>query len=184
MVEEKKKNPVGKLDDMPYLVELHRHFTNQRISQANTGWETIKLNTVLSSALISLAVYSIIYVYTSEFFWKPEVLTFQDRFVVRILLLLIPIILGFINWRLHRNFNRQCIRIYELASIVIKIEEKMGLHQERTEKENFPNDKWYVPDDWKDSCCCTSKKFVDDCMKKKDAFYKSMVWVFRIFGFF
>lgn len=162
-------------------IELHRHFSENWLHRANRTWETIKLNTVLCSALISLAIYSIVYVYTSEFFWETEAFT-SGKVVIRLALVLIPMTMGFVDWRLHSNFNRQCRRMYYLASIIMKIEERLGLYSEYREREHFGFDRWYVPTKWKIYQDYTSDDYVQYWMNETDSFYKNMTWLFQIFG--
>jgi len=163
-------------------IELHRHFSENWDYRSNSTWETVKLNTALSSALTSLATYSIIYLYTNSFFWETSQFTTIERNVVRTSLLLIPVILLIVNIMSYRNFKRQCKRMYDTLSVIIKIQEMMGLYDERSRKEKFPEDKWYVPNYWKSLCFSTSKDFVEDSMKNRDRYYKNMLWLFRIFG--
>lgn len=166
-------------------IVLHDHFSKNWETRSKNSWETIRLNTVLCSALISLTIYSIIYIYTSEFFWNTEVLNSTDRILVRLGLISIPITLLFIDWRLHQNFNRQCRRMYKTATVVIKIQERLGLYSERINNGLFDQDKFYVPEEWVEdhkNKFQTGKKFVDHWMKEKDAFYKNMSWLFWIFG--
>lgn len=163
-------------------IELHRHFSNNWQFRSEMSWETLKQNMLISSALTSLAVYSIIYVYTSEFFWETEAIISFDRLFVRVGLMVIPLILLFVNLMFHTNFRRQCRRMYLAASIVIKIEEEMGLYGSRRSREYFRNDKWYVPDEWKKQSHCSAESFVKVWMDKKDGFYQQMLWLFRIFG--
>ena len=157
-------------------IELHRHFSERWNNWGKTTWETIKLNTLLSSALTSLSVYAIIYFYQSL-----QNLTVQDNILIRLLLMIIPILLFIINEKGQINYKRQCRRMYEMTSIVIKIEAKMGLYEDRTEKEFFNKDEWYVPDYWKNLNFSKSEDFVDYQMKKEDAFYQNMKWVFSLF---
>lgn len=160
------------------LIELHRHFAESHHSRANNAWETIKLSAVLCSALVSLSAYSMIYLYTSESFSK---LALVDQIAVRAFLIIIPVSIGFVSWMCQRNFRRQCKRLYTQASIVIKLEEDLGLYAKRATIKNFKNDQWYLPDDWKDLCFSTSRKFVDHWMNEKDGFYQNMKLLFTIF---
>ena len=163
-------------------IELHRHFSKNWLQRADRSWETIKLNTILCSALISLAIYSIVYVYTSEFFWETEAFPSSGKVVIRLALVLIPITMCFVDWRLHSNFNRQCRRMYTLASIIMKIEERLGLYSEYREREHFSDDRWYVPNDWQIYQNYTSDYYVQYWMNEPDSFYKNMTWLFQIFG--
>lgn len=163
-------------------IELHRHFTQSWEFRSTRTWETIKSNIVLSSALTSLTIYSIVYIYTSEFFWTTDLLTTYMILGVRIIPILIPMLLFFVNLMFYRNFRRSCERVYEILSIVIKIEEKLGLYSVRSSRELIYNDKWYVPDDWKNLSSCSSEQYVAKMMVEKNRFYKSMVWLFWVFG--
>jgi len=161
------------------VIELHRMFTSRWMAWGKTAWETIKTNILLSSALTSLTAYSIIYVYTSEFFWEIPLLV---RIAVRIGLTIVPIILFCTNRTFQNNFHRQCKRMYELAPIVFKIQDEMGLYAERpANRENFPNDEWYVPDEWKNLAFQKSKDYVNASMNSKDRFYKDMLPLFQLF---
>ena len=163
-------------------IELHRHFSSRWLGWGKTTWETLKLNIILSSALTSLTAYSIIYIYTSEFFWETPLLTQNIRLIIRIGLISVPITLILTNYIFHRNFHRQCKRMYQLTSIIIKIQEQMNLYAERpTNSKYFPKDQWYVPDEWKDISYQKSDEFVDDCMSKKERFYKNMLPLFYMF---
>lgn len=176
-----KKNNTGEkktnnIIDANNWIELHRHFSSRWDKWAEVIWETIKLNTILSSALTSLSVYSVIY-----FHQLVDKISIETNIIIRLFLLIIPILLLMINRKSKKNYDRQCKKMYELVSIVIKIEEKLGLYENRLKKGYFRDDEWYVPDNWKKLCYSKSEKFVDNLMMSEDAAHQNMLWIFSIF---
>lgn len=169
-------------DSSDNWVELHRHFSTNWHFRSERPWETVKQNVFVSSALTSVAIYSIVYIYTSEFFWDTSTLTICDRFAVRFALMMIPAILFIVNWLFWRNFKRQCESMYRVSTVVAKIDEKLGLYEEREVKENYCDDKWYIPNDWKQKKHCNSKAFVDFCMRDNGGTYQHLLLLFRLFG--
>jgi len=81
-----------------------------------------------------------------------------------------------------KNFDRQCRRMYNEATIIMKLEERFGVLGERAEKirRHFPKEEKYVPTDWENTWD-TTKEYRDKMMSKNDAFYSNMSPIFKIF---
>ena len=115
-------------------IELHRHFSQNWHFRSERPWETVKQNIFVSSALISVAIYSIVYIYTSQFFWDTRTLTIWDRRAVRLALMMIPTVLLIVNWMFWRTFEHHCRNMYRAFTVVNKIGIKLGLYEKRDEK--------------------------------------------------
>ena len=80
------------------------------------------------------------------------------------------------------NFERECRRMYEQTSILIKLEENFGFYGERPQKrKTLPADKLYIPRRWLCDQSQTDFQFVCNAMAKKDTLYGNMKPIFRIF---
>ena len=158
-------------------IALLKQFTEEWHSRSNNSWKSINQNTILSSALTSLYIYSNIYLYTSDSFLMVSL---NERLFVRISLFIIPLVMFIINIKYSMNFKHQCKDMYENATVVFKLQEKLGLLNERDTKDKFPDDRWYVPSEWIYSTD-NSELFVDNMMKKTGGFYKRMNWLFILF---
>lgn len=159
-------------------LELYKKTNAERKIFAEKAWETIKIHIVLLSSLISITIGTLAVTHTSEIF-----LTLLDekmKFLLNASLLILPIIMLRIIRTARLNFKRECKRMYEQISIIMKLEEKMGFLEERTENKQFKDDKGYFPKRYYDKWD-NSEKFVKDMMKRKDTIYRNMRQIFSIF---
>jgi len=178
--------------DTTVWLESYRQVKKARTFYAEKAWETIKFHILLSSSLISITVGAIALMHTSDVFINHGLLW-------KVLLVAMLSILPFTMLEILRvgsaNFERECRRMCEQNSIIMKLEERFDLRAERTEREfpeseihavwgkQFPEDKTYVPErylqKWNSSC-----EFVEWYMNpdRSDTFYGIMNRVFRIFN--
>lgn len=159
-------------------LELYRKTNAQRQFFADKAWETIKFHIVLLSSLISITIGTLAVIRTSEIFLT--LLNEKMKFLLTVTLVILPITMLLIIRMARANFERECRRMYEQISIIMKLEEKMGFLVERTEREQFKEDNRYFPkryyEPWNNS-----EKFVDDMMKRKDTIHRNMGKIFTIF---
>lgn len=158
-------------------LEFYRRSNNIRYFFSDKAWETIKLHILLSSSLISVTIGALALMHTSgDYLALDKVM----RFILVLLLVFLPVSMLLIVYQGSTNFVRECKRMYEQISIIMKLEEKLGLDGERTERKQFPKDDKYVPKRY-DEIWNDSNQFIKDMMSRKDTLYSNMFPIFRIF---
>lgn len=158
-------------------LEFYRKASNERQFFAEKAWETIKFHIVLASSLISITVGALSLMLTSEVFLiLPKII----KSLLTILVVILPITMLYVVGMGSRNFNRECKRMYEQISIIMKIEERLDLTQQRIKPKQFPRDTTYFPqrydEKWDNSC-----QFINTMMRRKDTLYGIMRGIFTLF---
>ena len=164
-------------EDINKWVDFHKYIANRHRFQTERAWETIKLFILVFSSLISIYFTLIIAMFKFEIIVK---IPFYLRLFILSIFPFFLFLVCIVGWL---NFRRQCRRMYELISILIKVQEKLGLLNSRTENKYFPEDKYYVSDGWLPNQR-NSQEFINDLMKKRDTFYGIMKKYFFIFIMF
>jgi len=161
------------------LIELHRHFSQRHIVWGERGWETIKINVTINSTLLvaTIGIMGVLY--------KNPPHNYPPKFSYMLLLsspIIIPILLLWINEITLKNFKRECRRMYRNITILMKIEEKMGLYDERPESRILLKcDKYFIPSEFV-ICYPTSKEFIDAQMETEDRAFKMLSRLFCAFN--
>jgi len=161
-------------------LEFYKKAHNDQTFFAEKAWETIKLHILLSSSLISITVGTLVLMHTSEVFFRFGA---KERIILIGSLLILPITMILILYIGFRNFSRECRRMYEQASILMKLEEKFGFSVEKRAKERkqFLKDETYVPERYLEKIWDSSSEFIKDVMLRKDTLYGNMSPIFKIF---
>jgi len=164
-------------EDSKWL-EFYKKVLKRWLNFVDKAWETIKFHTLLLSSLVSITASALALMHTSDVFLKLGIV---ERVVLTGALLIFPITMLLILRIGLDNFNRTCRRMYERASVVMKLEEKFRLLGERTEKKQFPLDETYVPKKYVEKIWASSDDYIKDMMLEKDAFYSNMSRIFKLF---
>ena len=165
-------------DNEENLRQLYNKAYDAKKFLAEKAWESVRFHSVLLSSLISVTIGALVLTNTSEVF-----LTSLNG-LARALLTLSLVILPFTMLRLVQrgvtNFERECRRMYEQVSVLIKLEEKFGFFKDRTEKEQFPEETGYFPPRYYQKWT-SSADFIKSVMSQKDSLYGHMGPIFDIF---
>jgi hypothetical protein len=166
------------------LIELYKRTLEHHHFFAEKAWESIKFHVLLSSSLVSITVGALVAMHTSDSF---NGLSYEIKALFALVLVILPVLMIAILEVGSKNFTRECERMYEQTTISAKIEEKIGLWDDRDTQKmtKFPEDTKYFPnrysDDLKEENGQNSKKFVKDMMSRKDYFHGIMKSIFKIF---
>jgi hypothetical protein len=168
--------------------ELYQKVLKEKHFFADKAWETIKFHTILSSSLISITIGALVGLHTSETFLE---LSIWKRLILLSILFILPYTMKKIIAIGFSNFERECERMYENSTILMKLEEKLGFFQEREKKEKLtlPQDKTYIsPRSFEDKAekqWKTTKDFTRDmlnCVENKKNLYCNMKKIFELFS--
>jgi hypothetical protein len=144
--------------------------------QGDKGWETIKFCVTISSTLITATVglLTVINYLPINVVIKP---------VLMLLLVPIMVIMERIVKVTKKNFNRECRRMYENITILMKIEDELPQRKDFKANRNFKEEKEYIPQDWKKMQYSNTDEYVKSWMgdKKRPTFYSSMSPIFSLF---
>ena len=111
------------------------------------------------------------------------------NFFVKVILMVglipFPIMMERIVDYLSKNFYRECSRMYENVTILMKIEDELPQRRDLSDNRNFKGETDYIPNEWKKIKYPNTKAFVDAMMddKKKDKFYSNLKPIFSILRF-
>lgn len=158
-----------------YYQRIIKNFERNAIS----AWETVKLLVVLSSSIISITLGANFLMQTSEWFLKQSII--MKSFLTGSTIILPGIMLIMLDTG-KNNFTRECKRMYEHLSILIKIEEKYGMRGYRNKEhiKQFPEDKKYIVKRF-DEIWKNSEQFRDKLTStERDSFYYNMVKWFDV----
>jgi hypothetical protein len=150
------------------------------------AWETIKLCITLSSMLITviLGLLGAINYFSINFFVKVLLI---------VALIPFPIMMKMIVDFLSKNFERECSRMYENMTILMKIEDELPERKDLSDSRNFMKETKYIPLKWeKDYISPEGKKnlfpnteeFVKAMKQEKGKFYSNMRPIFSILRVF
>jgi len=161
-------------------LEFYKKTHNDKKFFAEKAWETIKLHILLSSSLISITIGTLALMHTSEVFLGFGT---NEKSMLIAPLFILPFTMASILYIGSRNFDRECRRMYEQASIMMKLEEKFGFSVEEREEERkqFLEDKTYVPERYSEKIWNSSSEFIKDVMSAKDTLHGNMRRIFDIF---
>jgi hypothetical protein len=155
------------------LSDLYAKAQDDLKLNADKAWESIKLCITLSSLLITVVLGLL------------EAITyFSTNFPVKIVLIfaLVPFPILMIKTVdfLSKNFKRECRRMYENITILMKIEDELPQRRDLGDTGNFNKEKEYFPDEWKKIKFLDTKEYVDTMMQRKDKFYSNMKPLFSV----
>jgi len=146
------------------------------------SWEMVKFYTTLCSTLLM-----ILFAFFGVLFSNEVFLMLNNQ--IKIWILIIPIFLSsfifVISYIGRENFTRECNRLYEQLAIVMKLESRMGLHDNLRnikEKEDlFKNDDHYIPNRWRKEFNNKSEEdYVKEMMSEnRDSFYTKSLVIFN-----
>ncbi len=168
------------------LSDLYAKAQDDLKYNGDKAWESIKLCITLFSTLITvtLGLLGAINYLPVGFFVKASLI---------VTLIIFPIMLIIIVDFLSKNFHRECRRMYENATILMKIEDELPQRKDLSDSRNFMNETKYIPYRWeKDyispeegkNLFSDTEDFVNKMMQKKDALYSNMKPIFSFFRVF
>jgi ABC-type multidrug transport system fused ATPase/permease subunit len=146
------------------------------------AWESIKLCTALSSTLITVTLGLL-----GAIDFLP--INFIVKAVLILVLIIFPLMIKTIVTSLSKNFHRECRRMYENMTILMKIEDELPDRKDLSDSRNFTKEKKYIPHRWEKDYISSEKEknlfsdtedFVATLMEKKDALYSNMKPIFSI----
>ncbi len=136
------------------LLKLFEEYEKDRRDFSNREWETIKFTTTVFGVFLTATITIIIYLYpTHDILWM---------FVVLPIFMLAVTFVGYIDYK------REYSRLFERVATLIKIEEKVGFHDERdTNRKVLLKDNFYLSDDFIDigKKYDTTKDFIKGVIK-------------------
>jgi hypothetical protein len=135
------------------------------------AWETIKLCITLFSTLLT------------AFLGLLTAINFLGKSLVFVLIPIpFPIMMIIIVYFLSKNFERECSRMYENVTILMKIEDELPHRKDLREERNFKEENDYIPKKWKEIQYSDTEEFVKVMMdnKKKDSFFSNLKAIFSI----
>jgi hypothetical protein len=161
-------------------LEFYRKTASSMNFNATAGWETVKFHIVLSSSLISVTFVALVAIQTSAS------LDYNLKHLFTLGLVVLPITMLFVVRQGGENFKRECERMYDQVSILMKLEDKFGFYEKRDgERHIFLNDDGYFPKkfygQWYSAKDVDSDKFREKMMSSSDTFYSTMRTVFMLF---
>lgn len=142
------------------------------------AWESIKLCITLSSTLITvtLGLLGAINYLSINFFIKALLIGG---------LIIFPIMMKRIVNVSAKNFERECRRMYENMTILMKIEDELPERKDLSDSRNFKEETTYIPPEWKENNLFpTTDAYVKATMQRKDRFYSNMRPIFSILRVF
>jgi hypothetical protein len=163
-----------------FWIEFYKKVHDDKKFFAEKGWESIKFHILLASSLISITVGALIAVHTSDVFLG---LYNYTRAIFTGFLIILPITMFLVLRIGLKNFKRECKRMYEQASILMKLEERFDFSGERTEKKKeFLKEKMYNPPRYYETKWNLTSSFIDDMLSCcKENFYCTMSRIFKTF---
>jgi hypothetical protein len=137
------------------------------------AWETMKFSFTLSSALTTVIVSLL------------GVISYLSISVIaKAFFMLIPILVAIIMKEFvdvtEKNFERECRRMYENMTILMKIEDELPQRKDKSDNRNFRDETKYIPLEWEKCKFSTTKQYVDEMMRQNDRFYSNMRPIFSI----
>ena len=161
------------------LSDLYTKAQDDLKYNGDKAWETIKLCITLSSMLITviLGLLEVINYFS---------INFSVKVILILALIIFPIMMIKIVDVSSKNFYRECSRMYENVTILMKIEDELPQRRDLSDNRNFKEEKDYIPKRWKEIRFPKTDAFVDFMMddKKKDKFYSNMKPIFSILKIF
>ena len=159
------------------LADLYAKAQDDLKFNGDKGWETIKLCITLSSTLITviLGLLGAINYLPINFFVKALLI---------VALIPLPIMMKIIVDVSKKNFHRECRRMYENMTILMKIEDELPERKDLSDNRNFKEETKYLPNEWENKPFPNTKAFVTAMMQGKDKFYSNMRPIFSILRVF
>jgi len=143
--------------------ELYSKAQDDLKFNGDKAWETIKFTVTLSSAIIA-AIVGLIGVVIS-------LTDLTSKIVLLVGLILVAIMLKEIVDFAERNFERECKRMYENMTILMKLENELPPRENKMN--NFEKEDYYIPEKWRTERYSDTDDFVNK-MLKEDRFYSNM----------
>lgn len=155
------------------LADLYAKAQDDLKFNGDKGWETIKLCITLSSTLITVIMGLL-----GAINYLPINLFVKALLIVALIPL--PILMKIIVNISAKNFERECRRMYENMTILMKIEVELPERKDLSANRNFNEETRYIPGEWEDGRFPNAKAFVTAMMQRKDKFYSNMSPIFSI----
>ncbi len=143
--------------------ELYSKAQDDLKFNGDKAWETIKFTVTLASAIIAAIVGLIGVVYS-----LTDVVS---KSVLLIALIFVAFTLNKIVDFAEKNFERECRRMYENMTILMKLENELP---PRGNKSNFEREDYYIPEEWRKEQYSDTNDFVKKMMQGRDRFYSNM----------
>jgi hypothetical protein len=166
------------------LSDLYTKAQDDLEYNGDKAWESIKLCITLSSTLITITLGLL-----GAIDYLPN---YSVKASLIFVLIIFPIMMYYIVDVTSKNFDRECSRMYENVTILMKIEDELPERKDLSNR-NFTKENKYIPHRWeKDyispqgekNLFSDTEEFVKKMMKKKDALYSNMKPIFSIFRAF
>ena len=157
------------------LSDLYAKAQDDLKYNGDKAWESIKLCITLSSMMITVILGLL-----------DAINYLSINPLVKVLLIVglipFPIMMERFVYFLSKNFSRECSRMYENVTILMKIEDELPQRRDLSEIRNFKDEKEYIPYKWKKTKFPNTEAFVKAMMddKKKDKFYSNLKPIFSI----
>ncbi len=155
------------------VTELYKKTQEDKKINADKAWETIKFSVTILSTLVTVTIALIGAI--NYLAIDPSV---KPVFVSSTVL--IPILMAVIVRIVGKNFERECIRMYESMAILMKIEEELPKRNVLAGSNFWEED--YFPSYWKEPKYINTQKYIESMMGDSKKFYSSMKPIFSIFG--
>ncbi len=153
------------------LVDLYAKAQDDLKFNGDKAWESVKLCITLSSTLITIVLGLL-----------GVINYFSINILVKVVLILalipFPIMMASIVYFLFKNFKRECRRMYENMSILMKIEDELPQRKDVSKDRNFNEENDYIPSLWKGQQYAKTEDFVKATMSQSDRFYSNMQPIF------
>ena len=161
------------------LLELYKKAQDDKKFNADKAWETIKFRTTILSTFITvtLGLLSLIN--------SLGINAVLKSFLTAVLVIFPVIMLEIISVG-ETNFKRECERMYEAITIMMKIEDTFPSRGELNQHNRFPDEDKYLPrryeeereemGNWKNT-----EEYVNDMLSSPHHFYRNMKRIFPIF---
>jgi hypothetical protein len=153
------KNNSSIMSNNEKLLPLYFEVTNNARFVVDKIWASAKFFTTISSALLTAAIATL---YT--IFRDNQLNTLN--YVVGILLTFLPIMVIIISSIGIKNLTREYKKFLDWVIVLDKLEEKLGLYEE-TQFNNYPGDKYLLPERFIKSSFNSSKEFIVLSLQKK-----------------
>jgi hypothetical protein len=155
------------------IVDLYKKEYDYIKFNADKAWETIKFCTTIVSTLITVTV---------SLLGAINYLTISP--LVKVFLMIALIAFPIINLKIiavnEKNFERESRRMYQAATVVMKIEATLPQRKNLKETAVFGKENTFTPPEWEEKKYSTTKEFIETMVKTDNKFYSSMKPIFSV----